>query len=111
MSGSSDAAAYSRTSSTDSTVGSTHANAGLARMPAIAACPIVRPVSAAHRNASVSAFSKLSSMLSRLRCARWSPGGNTVSSVILPESVSDACGTREISDTSPLLHARPLPRT
>ena len=70
-------------------------------MPAIAAWPIVRPVSGAHKKLSVSAFSKLSSMLSRLRCARWSFGSNTVSSVILPESVSDACGTREIKVTSP----------
>ena len=70
-------------------------------MPAIAAWPIVRPVSGAHKKSSVSAFSKLSSMLSRLRCARWSLGSNTVSSVILPESVSDACGTREINETSP----------
>ena len=74
--------------------------AGLARIPAIAACPTVRPVSP-HRKASVSALSKLSSMFSRLRWARWSPAGNSVSRVILPESVSDACGTREMRPTFP----------
>ena len=75
-------------------------NAGSARMPAIAAWPIVRPVPS-QRNVSVSALSKLSSMLSRLRCERWSPGGNTVSRVIRPDSVSDACGTREMRPTRP----------
>ena len=50
---------------------------------AIAAWPIVRPVPD-HRKESASAFSKLSSMLSRLRCARWSPLGNTVSGSALP---------------------------
>ncbi len=69
-------------------------------MPATAAWPIVRPVPS-QRNDSVSALSKLSSMLSRLRCERWSSGGKTVSRVIRPDNASDACGTRAIIETVP----------
>ena len=54
----------------------------------------------------MSALSKLSSMFSRLRCARWSPAGNSVSRVICPESVSDACGTREMRLDRAVGHVR-----
>ena len=43
-------------------------NPSMARMPATAAWPIVRPVSPPCRNASVSALSNRSSRFSRLRC-------------------------------------------